>query len=254
MTPMRATILGSGTSHGVPVVGCKCSVCTSDDPRNSRTRCSAMVDVQGLRILIDTSTEFRLQALRGGIDRVDAVLYTHAHADHLHGLDDTRSLSWGGPIPLYASADTAREIRKRFEYIFTPSQKGGGKPKVDIVEIGPDSFEVKNVRIQPIPIKHGDLDIFGFRIGGFSYLTDCSAIPGPSYSLLDGTEILVIGALRYRPHATHFSVSEALEACRRIGAQRAYLTHICHDLDHGTLEQELPPNVRPAYDGLEIEL
>ena len=251
---MRVTILGSGTSHGVPMVGCSCRVCTSRDPKNNRTRCSLLLEFADQTILIDTSTDFRLQALRAGIKKLDAVLYTHSHADHLHGLDDTRSLSWSGAIPLFAAPNTAAEIRERFSYVFNHNHIGGAKPKVRIVEIVEKELRFGDSMLYPVPIKHGDLDIYGYRIGDFAYLTDCSYIPESSYDLLAGTEVLVIGALRHTPHPTHFSVDQALEAAETIGAGQVYLTHICHELEHRELERELPAHVRPAYDGLCIEI
>ena len=254
MSHMRATILGSGTSHGVPVIGCSCPVCRSTDPRNDRTRCSVLVEIDGLALVIDTSTDFRRQALREGITRIDGVLYTHPHADHLHGLDDTRSLTWEQTLPLYANRSTAEEIQKRFSYVFKTTQKGGGKPNVRMVEIDSQSFKITDTVIQPVPIKHGNLDILGFRIGSFAYLTDCSGIPEASFDLLRGLEVLVIGALRRRPHPTHFSVDQALATADRIGARRVLLTHICHDLDHASLARELPPSAEPAYDGQIIEI
>ncbi len=279
---MKVTILGSGTSHGIPVIGCRCPVCTSADPKNNRTRSSIWIETDDRSIVVDTATDFRMQALRCGIDRLDAVIYTHAHADHLHGLDDTRSLTHDNPVPLYASLTTASEIQKRFDYIFRSTQKGGGKPQVFINEIDDDPFEIGTLLVTPVPITHGDLDIYGYRFdelmkgngkrsgrtrpaapvqsrrlpsaGGFAYLTDCSGIPEESYDLLEGVETLVLGALRFRPHATHFTVEEAIHAARRIDAAGTWFTHMCHDIEHSSLESSLPDSIRPAYDGLCLEL
>ncbi len=251
---MTVTVLGSGTSHGVPMIGCSCRVCRSSDPRNRRSRASVIVETDGASILIDTSTDFRTQALREGLRAVDAVLYTHAHADHVHGLDDIRPLNRHKPIPLFGSKATLDEIAARFAYIFRTTQRGGGKPRVNLRPVGPAPFSAAGVSVTPIPILHGALPIYGYRIGGFAYLTDCSRIPTESYPLLAGLEVLIIGALRRRAHETHFSLDEALAEIDRIRPARAYLTHICHDLDHGQLLGELPAHVRPLYDGLRISL
>ena len=254
MLKVKVTILGSGTSHGVPVIGCDCPVCQSDDPKNKRTRASVLIESGAAAILIDTSTEFRIQAIREGISRLDAVLYTHPHADHLHGLDDVRSLTWNTPLPLFATEKTEQEIRIRFDYIFQKTQKGGGKPNVYFERLDNSLVEIKGTRILPIEVLHGELPVLGFRVGDFVYITDCSFIPKSSYQRLAGTKTLIIGALRDKPHATHFNVDEAVEASRIIGAEHTYLTHICHDLEHGELLRRLPDGVTPAYDGLSIEI
>ena len=248
------TILGSGTSHGVPVIGCDCHVCRSGDYRNKRTRSSVWLHDSEISIVIDTATDFRAQALREGITRLDAVLVTHSHADHIHGLDDTRSLTCDASVPLYANKETAADIRNRFDYVFRGPTIGGGKPKIRIVEIEKESFEVGNLQITPIPIRHGNADILGFRFGTCAYLTDCSAIGTAAFERLSGVEILIIGALRYKPHPTHFSVDEAVEASRRIGAERTYLTHMCHNIEHSELTSRLPGDIEPTYDGLKIEI
>ena len=252
MRTVIITILGSGTSHGVPVIGCSCSVCSSDIPENQRTRASVWIKSDSVSILVDTSTDFREQALRAGMTTLDAVLFTHTHADHLHGLDDVRSLTWDKPLPLYASEGTEAEIRCRFDYIFRETQKGGAKPKVFFRRLNTEPVDIAGLQVTPVPIYHGSLSILGFRIGEFAYITDCSKIPDTSYPLLEGTKTLVIGALRHKPHATHFTVEEAVAESRRIGAIRTYLTHICHDLDHHTLKASLPPGIEPAYDGLTV--
>ncbi len=255
---MRVTILGSGTSHGVPVVGCKCDVCRSEDPKDKRSRSSILVEENDAVILVDTSTDFRTQALSKGLSRIDAILMTHGHADHLYGLDDTRSLSRDKPIPLYGSPDTLSEIRTRFDYVFKNTQVGGGKPNIDLRILNGEHVTVAGVDVLPVPIKHGDLNIYGFRFGSFAYITDCSEIPQESMELLAGVEALIIGALRYRPHATHFSIDEAIAASAKIGATRVWFTHLCHDVRHGTLVEELSrgnygnPTILPGYDGLEI--
>ena len=250
---MKITVLGSGTSHGVPVIGCSCSVCTSKNPKNKRTRSSIWIQAEGLSILVDTSTDFRTQAVREGIRTLDLILYTHAHADHIHGLDDIRPLCRKVPIPVWGSKDTIEEILRRFDYIFRNTQKGGGKPKIDphIIKDGP--IRIGNLKIEPIPLKHGSLDILGYRLGPFAYLTDCSGVPGTSMDKLKGIQYVIIDGLRHEPHATHFSVGEAVEVIRELGPEKAYLTHICHSIEHKALAEELPPGIEPAWDGLIID-
>ena len=251
---MKITVFGSGTSHGIPVVGCRCDVCTSIDYKDKRTRSSILVQHNGAGILVDTSTDFRRQAIREGLSRLDAVLITHAHADHIHGLDDIRSLTWEKSLPVYAAQNAADEIRTRFDYVFKKTQIGGGKPNIDIRVIDSGELNVCGIDVLPIPIKHGDLDIFGYRFANFAYLTDCSGIPQESYRFLAGVEYLIIGALRYRPHATHFSIGEASEAAAKIGAKRTWLTHLCHDVSHMGLVKDLQNGVNPAYDGMILTL
>lgn len=251
---MKITILGSGTSHGIPVVGCSCPVCISENIKNKRTRASILVSNNQTKILVDTATEFRLQAVREGITRLDGILYTHSHADHLHGIDDIRSLSREKTIPIYGQAIDLEEIQSRFPYIFqlTP-QKGGGKPAVTAIPINKEPFKIGSIEIQPIEIKHGILNIFGYIFNKqVAYLTDCSAIPKASLKLLKNLDIVIIGALRYKPHPTHFSIDQALGIIKKISPNRAYLTHLCHDIDHEQLIEELPKGVFPAYDGLKI--
>jgi phosphoribosyl 1,2-cyclic phosphate phosphodiesterase len=249
---LKVTILGSGTSHGIPVIGCSCKVCRSADPENSRSRCSAMVqNSAGVTVIIDTAPEFRLQAIRAGVERVDAVFYTHAHADHLHGLDDLRPLGRSGAVPLYGSALTLEEIESRFSYIFSNGPCGGGKPRVDLLPLLPgEEMVIDGIPVMAVPLLHGTLPVYGYRIGDFAYLTDCSSIPAPSYPLLSGVKYLVLDALREKPHPTHFSFSQALEVIAEIAPERAWFTHICHDSDHYELAQRLPDGVAPAWDGL----
>lgn len=256
---MRIRFLGTGTSHGVPVLGCACAVCRSSDPRDARYRSSALIEGGGGEILlIDAGPEFRLQALRAGLTRLDAVLVTHAHADHIHGLDDVRPLTRGKPLPVYASRNDVEEIRRRFSYAFGHGQEGGGKPRLELLTAGGD-ISVGTMRVVAIPLTHGERPILGFRAGGFAYLTDCSAVPGSSMRLLDGLDLLVVDALRLRPHPTHFSIGEALDLARALRPGRVLLTHICHDLGHEAIQAHcdaagLPFPAGPAYDGLEVDL
>jgi phosphoribosyl 1,2-cyclic phosphate phosphodiesterase len=252
---MRLTFLGTGTSHGVPTLGCDCPVCRSKDKKNKRTRASLLVETRGRAILIDTTPDFRAQALREGIRRLDAVLYTHAHADHLHGIDDLRPLSYEKSIPIYGGPETLAEIRQRFDYIFRPpKQTGGGIPRLRLSPIQETFFSVLDIPVTAIPLKHGALDILGYRIGAMAYLTDCSRIPASSLNLLEGLEVLIIDALRAAPHPTHFSIDEALSEIRRIRPRRAFLTHFNHDVEHRALKKELPRGAAPSYDGLKLEL
>ena len=262
MTPqpsLRVTVLGSGTSLGVPAIGCECAVCHSSDPRDRRTRPSILIEVDGTSILVDTSTDLRTQALANDVRRVDAILFTHSHADHVFGLDDVRRYNHmqRSPIGCYADAATVASLRRVFSYAFDPTvQKGGGLPQLTLFDIaGP--FCLGGVEIVPVPVMHGRLPILGFRIGSFAYLTDCNHIPDASWPLLTedgGVRTVIIDALRHRSHPTHFSVSEAVDAIARLGAERAYLTHICHDLAHAETCAQLPRGVELAYDGLVLEV
>jgi phosphoribosyl 1,2-cyclic phosphate phosphodiesterase len=248
-------MLGTGTSVGIPVIACDCAVCTSDDPRNKRLRCGLQVEMGGTSILVDTPTDLRQQALRYGIERVDAVLYTHAHADHIYGLDEVRIFNYRQrqAIPCYGSQTTLNAIREVFSYVFEEGQAGGGKPKLTLHEVeGP--FSVGNMRIVPVPVLHGQLEVLGYRFGNFAYITDCSAISQSSIDLLRDVEILVLGALRYRPHSTHFTIGEAIDLAQKLEVPRTILTHLGHEVDHGNPELELPPAVEFGFDGLQIRL
>jgi len=254
---MKFLFLGSGTSHGVPVIGCDCAVCTSADPRNKRTRVSALVRTEGASLLIDTPPDFRAQMLRHNIARFDAVLMTHSHADHLFGMDDVRIICAREKraMPIYGNAETLRTIREKFDYVFRDEGKAFGWeiPRLELREIMQTS-DVFGIPVTPVPIHHACWTIHGYRIGGLAYLTDCSGIPETSLPLLEGLDTLVIGAIRHEPHRSHFAVYQALEAIERIKPRRAFLTHISHRLDHVETEAALPPHVRLAYDGLELEV
>lgn len=249
----QLTFLGTGTSHGIPVIGCRCPVCTSSDPRNLRYRSSVMAETESLRVVIDTPPEFRLQALRAGIHDIDAVLVTHSHADHIFGFDDLRQLSQRQPdgLPCYASARTARDLRRVFSYVVNGGSPGSTRPNVRIIDID-GTFTVSGQSVIPIPVEHGTERILGFRIGNMAYVTDCSRIPDESYALLQDLDVLVLGALRFRPHVNHFTLDEAVTEVERIKPRAAYFTHIAHDMDHATVSSGLPLNVHLAYDGLQV--
>ncbi len=246
-------MLGSGTSTGVPVVGCDCAVCRSGDPRNKRTRPSVLLEMARGNVLIDTPPDLREQALRVGLARVDAVLFTHAHADHIFGLDDLRPFNFrqGGAIPCYGAAETLARIRQVFSYAFETSQEGGGKPQIELHPVRAP-FALLGEEYVPVPAWHGELEVFGYRRGSFAYLTDVHRIPEESWPLLTGLDVLVLSALRYRRHPTHFSLEEAVEAARRIGARRTIFTHLAHDVDHAALATPLPPGIELGYDGLVV--
>jgi phosphoribosyl 1,2-cyclic phosphate phosphodiesterase len=248
-------MLGSGTSTGVPVIGCDCAVCRSADPRNRRTRPGLRVDLAGGTVVVDTSPDFREQALTHGLERVDAVLYTHPHADHVFGLDDLRIYNFRqrASIPCYGSPSTIARLRQIFAYVFEDGQEGGGKPRLDLLQVE-EPFELLGERVVPVPVMHGDMPVYGWRIGPFAVVTDVNFIPEASWRALEGVEVLVLSALRYRPHPTHWSLEESIEAARRIGARRTLLTHIAHDVDHADLRVALPPGVEIGHDGLVVDL
>ena len=252
--PLKITVLGSGTSVGVPTLGCHCSVCTSTDPRDNRLRPSVLVSYQEHRVIIDTTPDFRTQALRARLERVDAVLYTHAHFDHIMGLDDVRPFNFRqkGRIPIYAAPDTMAAIQRVFEYIFDDAEKESNVAKLDPRLIDGAPLDLFGLEFLPVPVLHGSRTIYGFRFGGAAYLTDHSAIPESSLDLLRGLDVLFLDALRYKPHPTHSTVARSLETVERLAPRRAFFTHICHDLAHERAESMLPPHVRLAYDGMEI--
>lgn len=250
-------ILGSGTSMGVPTLGCDCRVCTSRDPRDRRLRPSVAVTWPDHCVLIDTGPDFREQALRHGIRHVDAVFYTHAHADHILGLDDLRPLSFmsGEKIPLYADDVTAHTIEKIFDYTFSPEAKYPHRARVELHRLeGQQSVEVSGVRFERIPLLHGELEIAGYRFGRTAYLTDMSSIPQASLPLLEDLDVAVIDALRRQPHPNHASLGQAMEWARKVQPRQAWFTHMSHDLHHADTDRELPPNMRLAYDGLSIPI
>ena len=258
---MKLTFLGTGTSYGVPQIGCHCDVCRSPDPRDRRTRSGAVVETDGgARLLIDTPPELRLQLTSAGIDRIDAVLYTHEHADHTHGIDDLRALSQrrGAAIPIYGPASTLSSLAKRFPYIFDDRIKpapGTNKPEGLFHELQPGTpVRIADAEVIPVSVPHGPMPVLGYRIGALAYVTDAKAIPPAAMALLKGARVLVINALLRTEHPTHLSIAEAVETARLVGAERTYLTHLTHENKHADLEAEMPAGVQPAFDGLTVRL
>lgn len=255
---MRAVVLGSGTSMGVPVLGCTCPVCRSDDPRDRRTRVAALIEgPEGQRILIDTPPELRLQLLAAEADGVDAVLYTHDHADHVHGIDDLRAISQrNGALPLYGPADTLERIAHRFDYIFDPAvvaPKGTSKPDLVLrpIDAGRE-VEIAGLSVLPIALSHGAMTVYGYRFGAFAYVTDAKTVPDEALKALRGVRILVLNALFDRPHPTHLSIMEAIDVARAVEAEQTFLTHLTHKFSHTELSARLPEGVAPAHDGLRV--
>ncbi|MBO0859894.1 MAG: MBL fold metallo-hydrolase [Chloracidobacterium sp.] len=259
---MRITFLGTGTSVGVPMIGCDCEVCRSDDPRDNRLRTGLMVETSvengARRLVIDVSADFRQQALREKIDRLDALLVTHCHADHVFGLDDIRPINFRhGPIPVYASESTWRGLRRIFSYIFEREHIGGGLPEL-VPQVIEGEFEACGLRIIPVPVIHGKGEVTGFRFGEAraqaAFITDCNLIPEESLDKLRGLDLLIIDAVRYKPHPTHLNVEQSLDYIDKLKPRRAFLTHIGHELKHDAASRRLPENVGLAHDGLSVEL
>jgi phosphoribosyl 1,2-cyclic phosphate phosphodiesterase len=249
---MRIIILGTGTSQGVPVIGCTCEVCTSSDPRDNRLRTSAFIETKEANLLIDCGPDFRQQMLREGIDRVDGVLITHAHQDHIAGLDDLRSFIFrqNKPMPIYAEENVVHTIKQRFAYAFSENPYPGA-PTFAMHTIQPGTLHIEGVEIEAIRVQHGKLAIVGFRVGHFAYLTDVNHIDHEAESHLQNLDVLVLDALHHRPHHSHFNVHQALDEIARLQPEKAYLTHISHHMGlHGEMEEQLPENVHLGYDGL----
>jgi len=253
---MKATItvLGSGTSMGVPTIGCDCQVCTSQDAHDRRTRPSILIAYEGHFVLIDSTPDFREQALREKVRRIDAVLYTHGHADHILGLDDLRPLTFKREqkLPLYADEQTARIIERMFAYVFDPESTYSTRPQVTLHRLN-GTLELFGARFQPVKVLHGDSEVTGYRFGAAAYLTDFSSIPEPSMAALHDLDVLFLDALRRRPHHTHSSLEESLQIVERLKPRRAFFVHMSHDLAHEETNRLLPPNIRLAHDGLKLE-
>jgi phosphoribosyl 1,2-cyclic phosphate phosphodiesterase len=257
---VKLIFLGTGTSFGVPQIGCECSVCRSTDPRDKRTRVGAVVEADGTSVLIDTPPELRLQLIAAGVRRVDAVLFTHDHADHTHGIDDIRAVSVlrRSPLPIYGPAETIDNLRRKFPYVFDPAIKpppGSSKPEgsAHVVRDG-EPIRIGDLDVVPLEVPHGPMRVFGYRIGDLGYVTDAKAIPERALGLLRGVRVLVLNALFHEPHPTHLSFDEAVATARVVGAERTFLTHLTHHDAHADLEANLPDGVYPAFDGLQVTI
>ena len=258
---MKLTFLGTGTSFGVPQIGCHCPVCRSPDPRDKRTRVGALVETDGgTRLLIDTPPELRMQLVANGIGRVDAVLFTHDHADHTHGLDDVRAISVrrDGPLPMYGSAETLERLGRKFPYIFDDAMRplpGTSKPegRTHTLTDG-TTVAIGDVDVTPFTVPHGLFSVTGYRIGPLAYVTDAKTIPESAFAVMNGAKVLVINALFRTEHPTHLSIPEAIRVAQRVGAERTYFTHLTHEYFHADLEAELPRGIMPAFDGLTVRI
>jgi phosphoribosyl 1,2-cyclic phosphate phosphodiesterase len=257
---MRLTFLGTGTSFGVPQIGCDCAVCRSADPRDKRTRSGAALQAGDATILIDTPPELRIQLIAAGLARVDAVIYTHEHADHINGIDDLRSFSVRGrrPLPIYGPAETLDRLRTSFNYIFDDAVRpyeGTSKPTLEMHALEPGRLvRVAGVEVLPLAFDHGHLRVFGYRFGALAYITDVKSIPEAQRASLRGLDVLVINALWWRSHPTHLSIPEAVQTAQVLGAKRTYLTHLTHETGHAALAEQLPEGIMPAFDGLTVEV
>lgn len=258
---MKLTFLGTGTSFGVPVVGCDCKACTSSDPRDRRTRHGALLELDGGTLLVDTPPELRLQLIAAGVGRVDAIWFTHIHADHIHGIDDLRVFTVrGGPdIPAWVGSEFHAKLTEHFRYIFDDDVKapsGSHKPRVRLHDLEPGrAVDILGARFLPVTVPHGDVRVYGFRVGSLGYVTDGKCLPPEAMDALRDVDVLVLNALWFgQPHPTHFNVEEAVEAARAVGARRTYLTHLTHRVTHAELLERLPEGVEAAYDGLTIEV
>jgi phosphoribosyl 1,2-cyclic phosphate phosphodiesterase len=255
---VKLTFLGTGTSFGVPQIGCECSVCRSTDPRDKRTRVGAVVESRGTALLIDTPPELRLQLIATGFHSVDAVLFTHDHADHTHGLDDIRAISVrrGSPLPFYGPAEALDSLKRKFPYVFDDSilpASGTIKPEGSAHVLEPGvTARIGALDVVPLAVPHGGMRVFGYRIGAVGYVTDAKTIPDEACALLSGVKVLVLNALFHEPHPTHLSFDEAVATARRIGAERTFLTHLTHHDAHADLEADLPEGISPAFDGLQV--
>lgn len=251
---MRVTFLGTGTSRGIPVIGCTCTTCSSSHPFNQRLRASVLLESASLTVVIDTSADFRAQMLRHRVHQLDAVIFTHHHVDHILGLDDVYpfNVRSGRPLPAYGRKETLEEVRTTFRYLFSETRYPG-VPQVELHVVS-DVFQIGQLKIEPVEVAHGKLLINGYRIGNFAYITDVSGIPEASARKLIGVEYLVLGGLRFRPHVSHFSISEAVEMAGRIEPRQTFLIHMSHEVEHFEASRKLPAGVALAYDGLVLEV
>ena len=251
----KLTFLGSGTSTGVPTVGCDCAVCTSTDPRDARLRPSVLLSFNGRNVVIDTTPDFRTQALRAGLKRLDAVLYTHSHADHIMGMDDIRPFNFGrkDPLPVYGDERVIADLRRVFQYVFENKAPESAIPRIEVhVPAGP--VELFGAIFEPFTVMHGRLPVTAWRFGRTAYVTDFSEIPESGLERLQGLDLLILDALRHRPHPTHSHLANSLALVERLQPRRALFTHMCHELGHAGTEAQLPPGVHLAYDGLSVEI
>lgn len=254
---MRLTVLGSGTSSGVPTIGCTCRTCTSSDPRDRRTRPSVWITTDQASIVIDTSSDFRAQCLSQGVGRLDGVVYTHHHFDHIAGFDDLRAFNYTSrrPVELFVMQETLTHLQHVFNYAFARDESNqSSTPSVHVNLVGDETFEVAGVRLTPIPLLHGNMRVNGYRFGSAAYCTDCNYISPDSIDALRGVDVLILDALRPTPHPTHFTIDQAVEVARAIGARETYFTHIAHDILHDEVEQDLPDGIHLAYDGLTFDI
>ncbi|MEO6691859.1 MAG: MBL fold metallo-hydrolase [Saprospiraceae bacterium] len=259
---MKITVLGSGTSSGIPIIGCKCPTCTSSNPKDKRLRVSVYSETKSsdgttVKILIDTSPDFRQQCLVNNITDIDIILFTHSHVDHIMGLDDIRQINQLNKkeVDAYGSPETLEKVRQSFNYIFDPNTyRGGGLPLINLIPIGYKKFSYKGIDIEPLEYSHGPSKVWGYRIDNFAYMTDCSAIPEETYGKLKGLDVLILDALRYRPHPTHLTIDDAVIAAKKIGAKKTYFTHMTHDLLHDEVNSKLPEGIELGYDGLVINI
>lgn len=254
---MRLTVLGSGTSSGVPTIGCGCRTCTSVDPRDQRTRPSVWITTDSASIVIDTSSDFRTQCLIHDVRRLDGVIYTHHHFDHIAGFDDLRAFNYTArrPVELYAMPETLNHLRHVFNYAFAQDNSNpSSTPSVQVTLLTEKPFQIAGIEFTPIPLQHGNMRVNGYRFGNAAYCTDCNYISPESMEAIRGVDVLILDALRQIPHPTHFTIEQAVNVARAIGARETYFTHIAHDILHDEVEQTLPDNIHLAYDGLAIDL
>jgi len=251
---MKVTFLGTGTSMGIPMIGCHCDTCLSSDPHDKRLRTSVWIHKNEKHIIIDTGIDFRQQALRHRIPSIDAVLFTHHHVDHIFGLDELRPINFlqKKTVQIFGTSETREQLRRVYPYVFEAGNCPSDVPKIEYQCFGNNPFAFENIAITPIPLYHGKLPVMGFRIDNFAYCTDVSRIPKSSYERLENLDVLVLGALRDSPHPTHFTLNEAVEEARRIAARQTYFVHMSHELSHKEMVSRLPGNMKPAFDGLKI--